>query len=330
MRRLSWLGLVALAMCTFAQPASAQIYKLAEMNAEQIAALDRSRTAVILTGGILEQHGPHLPSFSDGYINEWYAEGLAELIVARPGWSVLLFPTIPLGVGGANEIGRQFVAPGTYAIRSTTLRAIFMDLATEFGEQGFKWIFIVHGHGAPRHNRVLDQAGDYFRDTYDGRMVNLMGIDLPDEPSQDDPPTSEDEKREDGISLHGGAWETSTLLFLRADLVGPIANLSPQTAATPTDIHRVATAPGWPGYIGSPRWATAARGARSNAKWLKIHSAFALKVLDGADERDAPRYGSKPSAVPEDLALDREILAREEELEKRQQAWLKAHPITVK
>src|SRR5687768_9359633 len=114
---LSWLCLVALAFCTFAHPASAQIYKLAEMNAEQIAALDRSRTAVILTGGILEQHGPHLPSFSDGYLNEWYADGLAERIVARPGWKVLRFPTIPLGSGGANEIGRQFVAPGTYAVR---------------------------------------------------------------------------------------------------------------------------------------------------------------------------------------------------------------------
>jgi creatinine amidohydrolase/Fe(II)-dependent formamide hydrolase-like protein len=327
---LSWLCLVALAFCTFAHQASAQIYKLAEMNAEQIAALDRSRTAVILTGGILEQHGPHLPSFSDGYLNEWYAEGLAERIVARPGWKVLRFPTIPLGSGGANEIGRQFVAPGTYAVRSSTLRAIFMDLATDFGEQGFKWIFVVHAHGAPRHNRVIDQAGEYFRDTYGGRMVHLMGLNLPDEPSPDAPPTSDEEKREDAVAAHGGAWETSALLFLRPDLVGPIANLAPQTAATPPDIHRVATAPGWPGYIGSPRWATAARGAHSNAKWLRIHATFALKILDGADERDAPRYGSEQPAGPEDVALDQAVLSREEEIERKQQAWLKAHRMTIK
>ena len=42
-------------------------------------------TLVILTGGILEEHGPHLPSFTDGYSNEWLTQKLAEEIVRRPG-----------------------------------------------------------------------------------------------------------------------------------------------------------------------------------------------------------------------------------------------------
>jgi creatinine amidohydrolase/Fe(II)-dependent formamide hydrolase-like protein len=156
--------------------ASAQIYRVAQMNTEQIRALDKQKTVVILTGGILEEHGPHLPSFSDGYSNEWLAQKLAEAIVERPGMSVLMFPTIPLGHEGANEIGGTHVFPGTYSVRRTTLRAIFMDLATELGEQGFRRIFIVHGHGAPYHNLMLDQAGDYFRDTYNGKMVHLRGL----------------------------------------------------------------------------------------------------------------------------------------------------------
>jgi creatinine amidohydrolase/Fe(II)-dependent formamide hydrolase-like protein len=86
----------------------------------------------------------------------------------------MIFPTIPLGVGGANEIGRKHVFYGRYAVRSTTLRAVFMDLATELGEQGFRWVFIVHGHGAPNHQRMLEQAGDYFHDTYGGHMVHLL------------------------------------------------------------------------------------------------------------------------------------------------------------
>jgi creatinine amidohydrolase/Fe(II)-dependent formamide hydrolase-like protein len=90
--------------------------------------------------------------------------------------SVLLFPTIPIGHGGANEIGAKYVFPGTYSVRRTTLRAVFMDLATELGEQGFKWIFIFHGHGAPFHNLMLDEACDYFRDTYRGRMVHVRGL----------------------------------------------------------------------------------------------------------------------------------------------------------
>ena len=94
--------------------AKAQIHHVTKMNSEQIQALDRSRTVVLLPGGILEQHGPYLPSFSDGYINESVTQRLAEAIVARKGWKALIFPTIPLGVGGANEIGRKHVFPGTY------------------------------------------------------------------------------------------------------------------------------------------------------------------------------------------------------------------------
>ena len=51
-----------------------------------------------------------------------------------------------------------------------------MDLAWELGEQGFRWILVVHVHGAPLHIGALDEAGDYFHDTYGGRMVNLWGL----------------------------------------------------------------------------------------------------------------------------------------------------------
>jgi hypothetical protein len=71
----------------FVEPASAQISQLAEMKTQQIRALDRAKTAIILPGGILEEHGPYLPSFSDGYLNGWLAARLAEHIIARPGWA---------------------------------------------------------------------------------------------------------------------------------------------------------------------------------------------------------------------------------------------------
>jgi hypothetical protein len=45
-----------------------------------------------------------------------------------------------------------------------------MNIADQLGEQHFRWIFIVNGHGDPAHNRMLDQAGDYFHDTYGGEM----------------------------------------------------------------------------------------------------------------------------------------------------------------
>jgi len=96
-----------------AVPCAAQVTRVADLNTAQIRALDRSKTVVLLPGGILEEHGP--------------------------------------------------------------LRAIFMDLADELGDQGFRWILVVHVHGAPLHNRALDQASDYFQDVHRGRMEHLWG-----------------------------------------------------------------------------------------------------------------------------------------------------------
>lgn len=169
-------ALLVMLLVAVALPVDAQVKKIAEMTVRDIRALDRARTVVILPGGILEPHANHLPSFSDGFMNQSIADELARSVAARPGWTAVMFPIIPLGSGGANEISGKYSWPGTYAVRVETLRAIFMDLATELGEQGFRWVFVVHNHGSPWHNQALDDAGDYFRDTYGGRMVNLTGL----------------------------------------------------------------------------------------------------------------------------------------------------------
>lgn len=314
----------------------AQIYRVAQMNAEQIRALDHQRTVVILTGGILEQHGPHLPSFTDGYSNEWLAQKLSEEIVARPGMSVLMFPTIPLGHGGANEIAGKYVFPGTYSVRRTTLRAVFMDLATELGEQGFRQIFVVHGHGAPFHNLMLDQAGDYFRDTYGGRMVHLRGR-LPTAAQLAKlnlaPPNlnlSEAATKEIGaIDDHAGFEETSRLMFLRPELVSPTYDrLAPQTTNNPLEFFKVARIDGWLGYLSSPRLATANYGAQLQQYRSKRDNALALAILDGTlDERDIPRYSDLLTGYKQ--IMDELSASAKDELmrESKQREWMKKRGI---
>ena len=49
----------------------------------------------------------------------------------------------------ANTIGELTVFPGSYPVRMTTVRAIFMDLADTLGAQGFRWVFLIHNHAAP-------------------------------------------------------------------------------------------------------------------------------------------------------------------------------------
>src|SRR5262245_29429847 len=93
---------LALAIVALAAPrAHAQLLRVAALSSERVAALDRAKTVVLLPGGILEEHGPYLPSYSDGYLNEWLTRRLAEAIVARAGWTALVFPSIPLGNSGA-------------------------------------------------------------------------------------------------------------------------------------------------------------------------------------------------------------------------------------
>ena len=135
--------MAAAALALISTPGFAQILDVRELNTVQIQALDRTRTAVLLSGGILEEHGPYLPSYSDGYQTEFVTTKIAEAIVARPGWTVLKFPPLPLGTMPANEIGAKFAFPGSYPVRMSTLRAVYMDLATDLGEAGFKWIFVV-------------------------------------------------------------------------------------------------------------------------------------------------------------------------------------------
>ena len=44
---------------------AAQILRIGEMNTQQIQALDLAKTVVLIPGGILEEHGPYLPSYTD-------------------------------------------------------------------------------------------------------------------------------------------------------------------------------------------------------------------------------------------------------------------------
>ena len=274
--------------------ASAQIYHVEEMNTAQIQNLDRLHTAVILVGGILEEHGPYLPSYTDGYVNEFIAREVAIAIAARPGWKVLMFPPIPLGSSGANGISGKLHFPGTYDVRESTLRAVFVDIASDLGEQGFRWVFILHLHGAPQHRRALDQAENYFRATYGGHMVNLWEI-WPSEMSEhlDALRSAQglDPSGEDGFSIHAGGSETSRMLSVRPELVDP--NYKQARALTGhnfRDLMRIGEAQGWPGYFGSPRLASKEFGDEWMRSVAKADAEYALKILDGFDERSLPKW----------------------------------------
>jgi creatinine amidohydrolase/Fe(II)-dependent formamide hydrolase-like protein len=323
-------GVVVLILLACADsPAVASVLRVSEMSTEQIRALDRTKTVVFLPGGMLEEHGPYLPAYTDGILSERLTEELARSIVThRPGWTALIFPQVPLGASGSNEIGGHFVFPGTYAVRPSTLRAIFMDLATELGEQGFRWIFLVHVHGAPLHNRALDQASDFFRDVYRGRMVHLWGlVPVLGGWGRALEALSPAEKEEEGVSLHAGMDETSLMLFLSPDLVSPAYKEAPAiTGYSLQESFDLAKAPIWPGYFGSPRLASAGLGEAIWKSFAAAAGEHALKVLDGAEPSDFPRYADLLETLPLYQEWIRAARAREETLAARERDWLARKP----
>jgi creatinine amidohydrolase len=167
------------------------------------AALERSARTCILPIGILEKHGPHAPIGSDLiHVREWSARA------ARQEYAVV-FPDY--FYGQINEARQQ---PGTFSLPPTMVLDLLQATTDEIARNGFDKIVIVNGHGGnPQLLRYFIQSQLGQRHDY---VVYLF------DPA-DDPAVTEKVKQirksDAGGDMHAGERETSTLLYLRPDLV---------------------------------------------------------------------------------------------------------------
>ncbi len=323
------VGVLIISALVLSRAGSAQVRHVADLNTAQISALDRARTVVILQGGMLEEHGPYLPAFTDGVLSARLTSELATGIVRRrPGWTALVFPPVSVGASGSNEIGRQYTFPGTYAVRPSTLRAAFVDLASELGAQGFRWVLLVHVHGSPLHIGALDDAADFFRDTYGGTMVNLWGL-LPVLGGWGGAMSvmTSAQKAADGLSLHAGMDEHSLMLYLRPDLVAPGYRTAPPIAgANYGEAFAVARRAEWPGYLGAPHLATPAFGRRIWRAFAAATVQTAVEILDGRDPGSYPRYLTYLKTLPQYREWIDSSTARDSTAGARLARWLEGRP----
>lgn len=216
------------------------------------------------------------------------------------------------------------------------MRAVYMDLATELGEQGFRRIFVNHGHGAPLNNLILDQAGEYFRDTYGGRMVHLRGLEPTEEQlrkakfTQPMPQLSDAETQENGrLDIHAGFEEMSIMLFLRPDRVSPrYKELRPLRVNNGAAQFPIARDKDWLGYLGAPGIANPNYGARRQIWRARLVNALALAILDGVlDERDIPRYSKRMTGNKDFMKEIEGSNKHEEEVERKQREWMRKRGI---
>ena len=166
-------------------------------------ALEKSGRTAILPIGILEKHGPHGPIGSD----------LIQVreIAARATKSeyAVVFPDYFYG-----QIYEARHQPGTFALPSRLIWELLDATCEEIARNGFNKILIVNGHGVnPNFLRFFIQSQLERRREY---AVYLL------EPGPDPAFTetvNKMRKSDPAGDQHAGERETSTLLYLRQELV---------------------------------------------------------------------------------------------------------------
>jgi creatinine amidohydrolase len=166
-------------------------------------ALDSSARTCILPIGILEKHGPHAPIGSDLiHVREWAARATKKEYA-------VVFPDYFYG-----QIYEARHQPGTFALPSKLVLELLDATCEEIARNGFQKIVIINGHGGnPNLLRFFVQTQLERRRNY---AVYFF------EPGPDSTLNAQVKKlrKSDAAGdMHAGERETSTLLYLRPELV---------------------------------------------------------------------------------------------------------------
>jgi len=213
-------------------------------------ALKQSDSTCILPIGILEKHGPHAPIGSDLiHVREWAARSTKKEYA-------VVFPDFYYGQ--INESRHQY---GTFALPERVVWDLLEATCDEIGRNGFKKILIINGHGGN------PQMIRYFIQTRLEKQRNYAVYFF--EPSADSAYRKQLDalhKSDQATDQHAGERETSTLLYLRPDLVKmDSATNEPGNNLNRLNIPNVYTAIWWYAdypnhYAGEGAKATAALG----------------------------------------------------------------------
>jgi creatinine amidohydrolase len=308
------------------------IHELEELTWPEIDALDRQRTLFVLPVGMIEQHGPHLPVGADtiGVMGE-ANEAAMRVSRALPDWNVVMMPLMNYGHGGANQLGGMTIHPGTYAIRQSTLRSLVADVGGQIAQNGFKWIFVLTGHGAPVHNVALNEACDFVSETFRVTMLHVTALFKGDAAlqSRGEKINAEhfraDELSSFGMDVHAGVSETSQMLATYPHLVRPVfKSLPSQSGRSLEELRQIATRPGWQGYLSSPARATAAHGRAVKEWWIDGFTDLILRAVRGENMFVHPRVPETlPAAV---VPIVEKGLANDAAYGARLESWLAQRP----
>jgi creatinine amidohydrolase len=219
-------------------------------------------TPVVLPIAALEQHGRHLPLFTDSLL-------LAEIVrrvASVHGGRVLFAPVMWLG---NSEHHLDF--PGTLSATPRTYLDLLRDMVECFLGHGFRRIVLLNSHGGNSipAQQVLFELRQKHRQRQDLLLLLANYWSLGSQPHATIPGLTQPQIQ------HACQWETSMMLHLRADLVGNFSCAIPVDYGNPfLPAQRAAITKDFSadGHVGNPATATAEIGAA-------LFQAFAADVV---------------------------------------------------
>ena len=223
--------------------------RLTDMKWPEVAALSKD-TPVIIPVAALEQHGRHMPVFTDSMLTG----ELIRRVEERTGGQVLV---APLTWFGNSHHHMNFA--GTLSAEPRLYLDLLNNLLENFIAHGFKRLIIFNGHGGndvPGKQAVFETRQKH-RDRSDLLLLSITYWHLEAEPWKADPTIQQ------RVMGHACEWETSMILRIAPELVGDLSKVDAVPFGNPFE----PASRGWimddrsePGHVGDPRGATAAKG----------------------------------------------------------------------
>lgn len=177
---------------------------LPRLTTEEIGRIPKTESLLILPIASVEQHGNHLPVFTDSFLNENFIEGAINALPDDA--SVWLLP--PIYYGKSNE---HDGFPGTFSLSTATLQAVLADLLRGIRADGWTKLMIINSHGG--NPEIIALAA---RDARVELGLHVFCVNTGGLYTSDALPSRELE-----YGIHGGALETSIMLALKPQWVHP-------------------------------------------------------------------------------------------------------------
>lgn len=193
-----------------------------ELTTSDFAKIDADRTIAVLPMGAIEQHGPHLPLWTDTLIAESLSGALIEKLNSKTEEEerkrpvVLVLPTIAVGFSPEHS---SF--PGTLTLPYQTLVDQIFSLCECVSACGVRKVMFLNCHGG--NPPVMEIAAMLLRQKLGMLVVKTTALhfasDLGNLGAENGHCCKMGTDRDEKYGIHGGTLETSIVMHLRPDLV---------------------------------------------------------------------------------------------------------------